>query len=215
MVWKASKNGVFSMRSFRDALEVKGEMTFPSKIEWGSWTPTKLSGYCLPQVERVNQVGKGPLWGRSIGRYTVGKITPVPMREVRSSDFGDRARIRMYFPRKGSQFTPPHYSIDFYWKDYCPMVFSAYKYDPAITPFLKLSHKTRANSFGIALAQAAVWHNFHSLGSRGMADHHFLHYLVALFMWQRLWNAGIEVDTLNFDGYCLGEAEKVGIYGAY
>ncbi|KAH9685749.1 phosphatidylinositol 4-phosphate 5-kinase 8 [Citrus sinensis] len=56
-------------------------------------------------------------------RYTVGKITPVPMREVRSSDFGDRARIRMYFPRKGSQFTPPHNSIDFSWKDYCPMVF--------------------------------------------------------------------------------------------
>ncbi|CAN1305466.1 Phosphatidylinositol 4-phosphate 5-kinase 7 [Linum perenne] len=45
------------------------------------------------------------------------------MREVRPSDFGERARIRMYFPRKGSQFTPPHYSIDFYWKDYCPMVF--------------------------------------------------------------------------------------------
>lgn len=56
-------------------------------------------------------------------RYTVGKITPVPAREVRSSDFGERARIRMYFPRKGSQFTPPHYSVDFYWKDYCPMVF--------------------------------------------------------------------------------------------
>ncbi|KAK4784774.1 hypothetical protein SAY86_019142 [Trapa natans] len=56
-------------------------------------------------------------------RYTVGKITPVPMREVRTSDFGERARIRMHFPRKGSQYTPPHYSIDFYWKDYCPMVF--------------------------------------------------------------------------------------------
>lgn len=56
-------------------------------------------------------------------RYTVGKITPVPMREVRSSDFGNRARIRMYFPRNGSQFTPPHYSVDFCWKDYCPMVF--------------------------------------------------------------------------------------------
>ncbi|CAL1352634.1 unnamed protein product [Linum trigynum] len=56
-------------------------------------------------------------------RYTVGKITPVPMREVRPSDFGERARIRMYFPKKGSQFTPPHYSVDFYWKDYCPMVF--------------------------------------------------------------------------------------------
>ncbi|KAG0469350.1 hypothetical protein HPP92_018678 [Vanilla planifolia] len=56
-------------------------------------------------------------------RYTVGKITPVPVREVRSSDFGARARIRMYFPKKGSQFTPPHHSIDFHWKDYCPMVF--------------------------------------------------------------------------------------------
>ncbi|XP_020213539.1 phosphatidylinositol 4-phosphate 5-kinase 7 [Cajanus cajan] len=56
-------------------------------------------------------------------RYTVGKITPVPAREVRSSDFGDRARIRMYFPKEGSQLTPPHCSIDFYWKDYCPMVF--------------------------------------------------------------------------------------------
>uniref|UniRef100_A0A2P2JQP2 Phosphatidylinositol-4-phosphate 5-kinase family protein n=1 Tax=Rhizophora mucronata TaxID=61149 RepID=A0A2P2JQP2_RHIMU len=56
-------------------------------------------------------------------RYTVGKITPVPMREVRASDFGERARIGMYFPRKGSKFTPPHYSIDFHWKDYCPMVF--------------------------------------------------------------------------------------------
>ncbi|KAJ1405392.1 Phosphatidylinositol-4-phosphate 5-kinase, core [Sesbania bispinosa] len=33
-------------------------------------------------------------------RYTVGKITPVPAREVRSSDFGERARIRMYFPKE-------------------------------------------------------------------------------------------------------------------
>ncbi|GFP99191.1 phosphatidylinositol 4-phosphate 5-kinase 8, partial [Phtheirospermum japonicum] len=56
-------------------------------------------------------------------RYTVGKITPVPMREVRSSDFGEQARIKMYFPRKGSQLTPSHNSVDFYWKDYCPMVF--------------------------------------------------------------------------------------------
>ncbi|TYJ40770.1 hypothetical protein E1A91_A04G163500v1 [Gossypium mustelinum] len=56
-------------------------------------------------------------------RYTVGKITPVPKREVRAADFGDRARITMFFPKKGSQFTPPHKSIDFYWKDYCPMVF--------------------------------------------------------------------------------------------
>ncbi|KAH9317310.1 hypothetical protein KI387_019079, partial [Taxus chinensis] len=56
-------------------------------------------------------------------RYTVGKITPIPRREVRSSDFGPRARIWMKFPREGSQLTPPHQSVDFKWKDYCPMVF--------------------------------------------------------------------------------------------
>ncbi|XP_022863788.1 phosphatidylinositol 4-phosphate 5-kinase 8-like isoform X1 [Olea europaea var. sylvestris] len=56
-------------------------------------------------------------------RYTVGRITPVPMREVRPSDFGEHARIRMYFPSNGSQLTPPHNSVDFFWKDYCPMVF--------------------------------------------------------------------------------------------
>ncbi|KAF3567345.1 hypothetical protein DY000_02012816 [Brassica cretica] len=56
-------------------------------------------------------------------RYTVGKITPVPRREVRASDFGERARITMFFPRNGSQYTPSHKSIDFDWKDYCPMVF--------------------------------------------------------------------------------------------
>jgi 1-phosphatidylinositol-4-phosphate 5-kinase len=58
-----------------------------------------------------------------VHRYTVGKITPVPPREVRASDFSERARIMMFFPRNGSQYTPPHKSIDFDWKDYCPMVF--------------------------------------------------------------------------------------------
>ncbi|CAA7020782.1 unnamed protein product [Microthlaspi erraticum] len=56
-------------------------------------------------------------------RYTVGKITPVPRREVRSSDFGKKARTLMFFPKDGSNLTPPHKSIDFSWKDYCPMVF--------------------------------------------------------------------------------------------
>ncbi|CAN1143461.1 Phosphatidylinositol 4-phosphate 5-kinase 8 [Linum perenne] len=72
---------------------------------------------------RFHNSYRGNTFASEVHRYTVGKITPVPMREVRPSDFGERARIRMYFPRKGSQFTPPHYSIDFYWKDYCPMVF--------------------------------------------------------------------------------------------
>ncbi|CAH9113894.1 unnamed protein product [Cuscuta epithymum] len=56
-------------------------------------------------------------------RYTVGKITPIQRREVRTSDFGPRASFWMHFPKEGSQITPPHQSEDFKWKDYCPMVF--------------------------------------------------------------------------------------------
>ncbi|CAN0878698.1 Phosphatidylinositol 4-phosphate 5-kinase 9 [Linum grandiflorum] len=56
-------------------------------------------------------------------RYTVGKITPVQRREVRTSDFGPKASFWMQFPKNGSQLTPSHHSDDFKWKDYCPMVF--------------------------------------------------------------------------------------------
>ncbi|XP_020211000.1 phosphatidylinositol 4-phosphate 5-kinase 9 [Cajanus cajan] len=56
-------------------------------------------------------------------RYTVGKITPIPTREIRASDFGPKASFWMDFPKEGSQLTPTHQSEDFKWKDYCPMVF--------------------------------------------------------------------------------------------
>ncbi|KAH7297318.1 hypothetical protein KP509_26G065500 [Ceratopteris richardii] len=56
-------------------------------------------------------------------RYSVGKITPLPVRELSPADFGPRARIGVNFPREGSQITPSHESVDFKWKDYCPMVF--------------------------------------------------------------------------------------------
>ncbi|KAL3029492.1 hypothetical protein AAZX31_03G167000 [Glycine max] len=56
-------------------------------------------------------------------RYTVGKITPIPTRGVRASDFGPKASFWMDFPKEGSQLTPTHQSDDFKWKDYCPMVF--------------------------------------------------------------------------------------------
>ncbi|KAL1545800.1 Phosphatidylinositol 4-phosphate 5-kinase 9 [Salvia divinorum] len=56
-------------------------------------------------------------------RYTVGKITPIQRREVRTTDFGPRASFWMNFPKDGSQLTPSHQSEDFKWKDYCPMVF--------------------------------------------------------------------------------------------
>jgi hypothetical protein len=59
----------------------------------------------------------------AISRYTVGKRTPEPKRDIGPTDFGSRASIRMNFPRGGSSLTPTHDSCDFKWKDYCPMVF--------------------------------------------------------------------------------------------
>lgn len=56
-------------------------------------------------------------------RNTVGKITPIPKRDLKESDFGPRASFWMNFPKQGSQTTPPHQSVDFRWKSYCPMVF--------------------------------------------------------------------------------------------
>ncbi|KAH9310421.1 hypothetical protein KI387_025456 [Taxus chinensis] len=56
-------------------------------------------------------------------RYTVGKITPVPKRDIFPADFDSKASIWMRFPPEGSACTPPHHSVEFRWKDYCPMVF--------------------------------------------------------------------------------------------
>ncbi|XP_014492248.1 phosphatidylinositol 4-phosphate 5-kinase 2 [Vigna radiata var. radiata] len=55
-------------------------------------------------------------------RYSVGKHTSV-LRELRPGDFDPKEKFWTRFPPEGSKFTPPHQSVDFRWKDYCPMVF--------------------------------------------------------------------------------------------
>lgn len=112
---------------------MQGVLVVERPRNWNPGTPHK-NKWC-PALRTKHSKGRGEIIYKGhksyylmlnlqLGiRYTVGKITPVPMREVRSSDFGPRARIQMYFPSKGSQYTPPHHSIDFFWKDYCPMVF--------------------------------------------------------------------------------------------
>ncbi|KAK7385105.1 hypothetical protein VNO78_30816 [Psophocarpus tetragonolobus] len=56
-------------------------------------------------------------------RFSVGKLTPLPFRELRPHDFGPKGTFWIRFPPEGSKFTPPHQSVDFRWKDYCPVVF--------------------------------------------------------------------------------------------
>ncbi|XP_047176304.1 phosphatidylinositol 4-phosphate 5-kinase 2-like isoform X2 [Vigna umbellata] len=55
-------------------------------------------------------------------RYSVGKHAS-GLRELRPGDFDPKEKFWTRFPPEGSKFTPPHQSVDFRWKDYCPMVF--------------------------------------------------------------------------------------------
>ncbi|ERN00946.1 phosphatidylinositol 4-phosphate 5-kinase 1 [Amborella trichopoda] len=56
-------------------------------------------------------------------RYSVGKPASSQTRELRSTDFDPKERIWTRFPPEGSKHTPPHQSVEFRWKDYCPVVF--------------------------------------------------------------------------------------------
>ncbi|XP_072974385.1 phosphatidylinositol 4-phosphate 5-kinase 1-like [Typha angustifolia] len=56
-------------------------------------------------------------------RYSVGKPGAVPLRELLPSDFDPREKFWTRFLPEGSKVTPPHQSVEFRWKDYCPMVF--------------------------------------------------------------------------------------------
>ena len=55
-------------------------------------------------------------------RYSVGKEASIS-RELKPSDFDPKEKFWTRFPAEGSKITPPHQSVEFRWKDYCPMVF--------------------------------------------------------------------------------------------
>lgn len=45
------------------------------------------------------------------------------MQELKPADFDPKERVWTRFPPEGSKTTPPHQSVEFRWKDYCPAVF--------------------------------------------------------------------------------------------
>ncbi|XP_022980942.1 phosphatidylinositol 4-phosphate 5-kinase 1-like [Cucurbita maxima] len=67
-------------------------------------------------------------------RHSVGKHSSV-VRELKPSDFDPREKFWTRFPTEGSKTTPPHTSVEFRWKDYCPVVFRClrelFQVDPA------------------------------------------------------------------------------------
>ncbi|KAF3782382.1 Phosphatidylinositol 4-phosphate 5-kinase 6 [Nymphaea thermarum] len=56
-------------------------------------------------------------------RHSVGKPGPSNSRDLRASDFDPKEKVWTKFPPEGSKHTPPHQSVEFRWKDYCPLVF--------------------------------------------------------------------------------------------
>eukprot|EP00735_Rhodelphis_limneticus_P008780 TRINITY_DN2267_c0_g1::TRINITY_DN2267_c0_g1_i1::g.6777::m.6777 TRINITY_DN2267_c0_g1::TRINITY_DN2267_c0_g1_i1::g.6777 ORF type:complete len:498 (+),score=115.43,sp/Q55GN6/Y7588_DICDI/42.69/1e-100,PIP5K/PF01504.13/5.5e-79,LSM/PF01423.17/0.011 TRINITY_DN2267_c0_g1_i1:67-1494(+) len=54
-------------------------------------------------------------------RSSVGRITPEPERELWKDDF--RVKVKLNFPRQGTQFTPAHDADDFKFADYAPFAF--------------------------------------------------------------------------------------------
>ncbi|GER38715.1 phosphatidylinositol-4-phosphate 5-kinase [Striga asiatica] len=67
-------------------------------------------------------------------RYSVGKDSSV-LRDLKPSDFDPKEKFWTRFAPEGSKLTPPHQSMDFWWKDYCPVVFrhlrELFQVDPA------------------------------------------------------------------------------------
>ncbi|CAN1240229.1 Phosphatidylinositol 4-phosphate 5-kinase 1 [Linum grandiflorum] len=55
-------------------------------------------------------------------RHSVGKHAQT-VRDLQSGDFDPNEKFWTRFPAEGSKVTPPHLSVEFRWKDYCPMVF--------------------------------------------------------------------------------------------
>ncbi|XP_057974772.1 phosphatidylinositol 4-phosphate 5-kinase 1-like [Malania oleifera] len=67
-------------------------------------------------------------------RYSVGKHASI-LRDLKPSDFDPKEKFWSRFPPEGSKITPPHQSVEFRWKDYCPLVFrhlrELFQVDPA------------------------------------------------------------------------------------
>jgi hypothetical protein len=71
----------------------------------------------------LGDFGFGMVYGYAYCRHSVGKSAAVPMGALAPADFDPREMLWTRFPPEGSMVTPPHPSVEFRWKDYCPVVF--------------------------------------------------------------------------------------------
>ncbi|XP_031498559.1 phosphatidylinositol 4-phosphate 5-kinase 1-like [Nymphaea colorata] len=100
-------------------------------------TPGRFSGEAKKQGHAILKGHKNYdlMLNLQLGiRYAVGKTSASSMQELKPADFDPKERVWTRFPPEGSKTTPPHQSVDFRWKDYCPAVFRhlrhLFKIDP-------------------------------------------------------------------------------------
>ena len=101
--------------------------------------------------------------------YTVGKHASV-LRELRQGDLDSKEKLWTRFPPEGSKVTPPYQSVDFKWKDYCPMVFrhlrELFTIDPAeymlaicgTDTLREMSSPGKSGSFFYLTLRCSVYH---------------------------------------------------------
>ncbi|KAL3634752.1 Phosphatidylinositol 4-phosphate 5-kinase 2 [Castilleja foliolosa] len=110
---------------------VEGSMLYRDGLNQFRKNPCKKSGETISKGHKNYDL----MLNLQLGiRYSVGKHASI-VRELKSSDFDPNEKIWTRFLPEGSKLTPPHQSIDFRWKDYCPVVFrhlrELFKVDPA------------------------------------------------------------------------------------
>ncbi|KAF3795340.1 Phosphatidylinositol 4-phosphate 5-kinase 1 [Nymphaea thermarum] len=101
-------------------------------------TPGRFSSEAKKQGQAISKGHKNYelMLNLQLGiRYSVGKSSASRMLDLRQADFDPKERLWIRFPPEGSKTTPPHQSVEFRWKDYCPAVFRhlrhLFKIDPA------------------------------------------------------------------------------------
>ncbi|KAG5386636.1 hypothetical protein IGI04_038106 [Brassica rapa subsp. trilocularis] len=100
-------------------LESGGAMSSQQSPRWLDEGDVKKPGYTVTAGHKSYDL----MLNLQLGiRYSVGKHASV-LRELRHCDFDPKDKQWTRFPPEGSKCTPPHQSIDFKWKDYCPIVF--------------------------------------------------------------------------------------------
>ncbi|CAH8263698.1 unnamed protein product [Arabidopsis lyrata] len=100
-------------------LESGGAMSLQQSPKWLDEGDVKKPGHTVTAGHKNYDL----MLNLQLGiRYSVGKHASI-LRELRHCDFDPKDKQWTRFPPEGSKSTPPHLSIEFKWKDYCPIVF--------------------------------------------------------------------------------------------